>query len=339
MRRDTVRSFSRQFSLRGLLVLVTVIALFLGWFAWRVRVARVQDAAAEAIVKAGGEVAYSDQFYGGVSRLTPYDPKARFIGDSLHHIFGGDPTRKLVSVQVFNDESAAFISKYGLDDLKIVRLDGGASITDAALPHLANCKELQVLDLHGADVTDQGLSSIGSFPKLEELWLQNTRISDATLRQLAKLPALNCLDLCGTAVTDEGMKQIALMPALTRLDLNNDQVTDEGIRHLQKSRTLWLLWLGERASAKLNLAVVGAIPTLESLTLTDSLITDARVERLRNNPTIRDLKFQQCTTLTDKSLEIVATMPNLRSLGALSSPFSPQAIADFKAAKPNCHVW
>jgi len=329
----------RQFSLRGLLVLVSAAAVFLAWFAWRLREARVQDTAAEEIVRAGGEVAYSDQFYGGVSRLTPYAPKPRFVGDLLRRMFGGDPTRKLVSVKLFNNESAALISKNGLHDLRIVRLEGGASITDEALPHLAKCKELRVLYLDGAAITDQGLVPIGNLRKLEELWLENTRVSDSTMALLAHLPALNCLDLCNTAVTDKGLKEIALMPALTRLDLDGDRITDDGVRHLQSSRSLWLLWLGELASANLDLAVAADIPPLESLTLTGSLITDERVERLKNNVSIRDLKFQQCAKLTDKSLETVATMPNLTTLGALSSPFSPQAIADFKAAKPNCRVW
>jgi len=329
----------RQFSLRELLILISTAAVLLAWFAWRLRQARAQDAAADEIVRAGGEVAYTDQFDGHVSRLTPYAPKPRLIGDLLRRMFGGDPTRKLVSVKLFNNESAALISKNGLHDLRIVRLEGGASITDEALPHLAKCKELQVLYLDGAAITDQGLAPMGNLRKLEELWLENTRVSDATMATLAHLPALNCLDLCNTAVTDEGLKQIALMPALTRLDLDGDRITDDGIRHLQKSRSLWLLWLGEEASANLDLAVAAAIPPLESLTLTGSLIADERVERLKNNASIRDLKFQQCAKLTDKSLEIVATMPHLKTLGALSSPFSPQAIANFKAAKPNCHVW
>jgi hypothetical protein len=329
----------RQFSLRGLLILVSAAALFLGWFAWRMRAARIQDAAAEEIVRAGGEVAYSDQFYGGVSRLTPYPSQPRLVGDLLRRLFGSDPTRKLVSVKLFNSDSIALISENGLHDLRIVRFEGGASITDEALPHLAECRELRVLYLDGANVTDQGLASLKSFQRLEELWLGNTRVSDASMAMLANLPALNCLDLCNTPVTDEGLKQVARMPALTRLDLDGDLITDEGIRHLQKSQSLWLLWLGERASANLDLAVAATIPPLESLTLTGSLVTDERVERLKDNASIRDLKFQQCAKLTDKSLEIAATMPNLKTLGALSSPFSPQAVADFKAARPKCHVW
>src|SRR5438552_518370 len=81
----------RQFSLRGLLVFMTVAAGAFAWFAWRLQRARIQDEAADAIVRAGGEVAYANQFYGGVSRLTPYSPRSSLLGGLSQRVFGADP--------------------------------------------------------------------------------------------------------------------------------------------------------------------------------------------------------------------------------------------------------
>src|SRR6266436_70778 len=199
----------RQFSLRGLLVLVTVSAALFGWFAWRLQKARVENEAAEAIVHAGGEVAYADQFHGGVSRLTPLPPRTRWIGGLLERTFGADPHRRLVSVKLYDDDSVALVSQYALRDLEVVRLDGGTSITDEALPHLRGCNQLRVLYLERSDITDRALEHIDEFTRLEELWLCNTRVSDAVLEKIARLPRLSVLDIRGTNISDDGLKMVA----------------------------------------------------------------------------------------------------------------------------------
>jgi len=333
------RSFWRQFSLRGLLILVTLAAVFLGWFAWRLRMARVQDAAAESIVRAGGEVAYSDQFYGGVSRLTPRHRQANMLGDISRRLLGGDPTRKLVSVRLIDDESAALVAKYDLRDLTIVRLDGGKAITDAALAHLANCEQLRVLYLEDGNLTDRGIEGIGQHSKLEELWLCNTQITDAALDYLIELPVLRVLDIRGTVISDEGLKRIAAMPNLRMLYLDSATVTDSGIQSLHASKRLMGLWLGDLSSANLDLVAIAAIPQLEQIYLKGPLITDDRLAVLKNNTKIQRLNVQRCTGLTDESLKTLATMPNLKSLGIISTPFTAQGIGQFKSDRPDCNVW
>jgi len=329
----------RQFSLRALLILVTLAAVFMGYFAWRLRIARIHDAAAEAIARAGGEVAYSDQFYGGVSRLTPYQPKTNFLGFWCSKLFGGDPTRKMVSVKLFDDESATIIAKYNLRDLKIVSFAGGASITDAALAQLAVCDKLQVLYLERANVTDHGLETIGRHRRLEELWMANTPVTDAILPRLQELPALRCLDLRSTAITDEGMKQVAALPTMWLLYFDSDRITDDGIRQLHASQSSQALWLGEKSSAVLDLANVAAIPNFEQLTLNGSMITDDRIAALKGSLKIKRLQLQTCTRLTDESLQTLATLPNLESLGIRGTPFTAPALTEFKSKRPDCHLW
>lgn len=319
------RRYWRQFSLRGLIAVVTVAALLLAWFTWRLNKARVQDAAAEAIVHAGGMVVY--------------ESKTNFLGEWSRRLFGGDPTRKLVDVSLFDDKSAAFVSQYGLNDLQIIRLIGGASVTDASLPHLVKCSQLQVLYLTGANVTDQGLTAIGRHPLLVELWLANTAVSDAILPKLAELRALHVLDIQDTAITDAGMQQIATLPALRILFLDSDRITNEGLRHLGSSPNLNSLVLAERSAAKFDLALTATIPKLDSLTLTGSLVTDDRVAALQNSTKIQRLIFKSCTKLTDKSLQTAATLPNLKFLGNTFTPFTPAALQQFKTQRPDCHVW
>jgi Leucine-rich repeat (LRR) protein len=328
-----------QFSLRGLLVLVTLSAALFGWFAWRLARARLEDQAAEAIVRAGGEVAYANQFDGGVSRLTPLPPSATWIGSRSQRAFGTDPFRRIVSVTLHDDDSMSLVSNYSLSGVEIISSSGGASVTDEGLAHLRGCKQLRVLNLEGGDVTDDGLENIRGCSRLEELWLSSTRVSDAGLQRVARLPALSVLDIRGTQVSDDGLKVIAAMPKLWLLYLDNSTLTDEGLTNLSRSSRLRNLWLGAQSSATSDLGTLAEFPALDSLTLTGSLITDERLTPLANNKQITHLQLQGCTRLTDESLLILAKMPSLQSLDLSIPPFSPRAVSEFKAKKPNCTIW
>lgn len=329
-----------QFSLRGLLVLVTLLAALSSWFIWRLERARFEVQAAEAIVRAGGKIAYSDQFYGGVSRLTPYPPKTTWIGSWSQRILGVDPFRKIVSITLYDDESISLLSKYSLTGLEIISLDGGAlNITDEGLSHIRGCKKLRVLNLEISDVTDDGLANIRDCTRLEELWLCNTRVSNVGLQRIARLPSLSVLDIRETQISDDGLKVIAKMPALSLLYLDSVALTDEGLKNLHLSTSLHGLWLGEQSSAQFDLGTLAGFSALDSLTLTGSLVTDDRLMPLASNTRIAHLKLQGCTRLTDESLSILAKMHSLQSVGLSSTPFSPSAATEFKAKKQNCTIW
>src|SRR5438270_329561 len=160
------RSRWQQISLRGLLLLVTAACIFCGWFAWRLKLGHERDVAVEEIVKAGGHVAYASQFYGGVSRLTPYEFKPNLIGGCCLRLFGTDPFQRLVSVRLLNDQSLALISKHELNDLEILEL-GNSAISDDGLVHIRNCSKLKVLSLDNSQVTDRGLDNVIGCRQLE----------------------------------------------------------------------------------------------------------------------------------------------------------------------------
>ena len=338
MSSDPKRRWSR-FSLRGLMVLVTLSAGLFGWFAWRLERGHGEDQAAEAIVRAGGDVAYINQFHGGVSWLTPLPPRTTWYGTGSQRVFGTDPFRRIVSVELHDDDSISLLSKHSLTGLEIVSLNGGAAVTDEGLSHLRGRKQLRVLNLEGSDVTDDGLENIRGCKRLEELWLCNTRVSDAGLPGIARLHSLSVLDIRGTQISDDGLKVVAAMPELWLLYLDSATLTDEGLWNLRRSPSLHDLWLGEQSSAKFDLGILAEFPALESLTLNGPLVTDDRLAPLAGNKQITHLKLQNCTGLTDESLSILAQMPNLQTLDLDFPPFTPAAINEFKAKKPTCTIW
>jgi hypothetical protein len=351
----------RQFSLRGLLVLVTLAALFCGWFAWRLRQGWLQDAAANEIVRAGGAVAYSNQFYSGVSRLAPFEPRSSWFGNLTNPLFGTDPFRKLVSITVHDDASAALISKYPLYDLETIRLEG-SNVTDDALQHIQNCRHAKVLLVHNAPVTDQGLAKIRSlseleelwivgsqvtdagldnlveFSELKELWLHDTAVSDAGLQKLRHLQRLSVLDLRSTQISDSGLAVVASMPAIKMLLVDQDTLTDQGLKNLRPAPKLFKLWLSTRTSSKLDLGVLSEFPLLSDLTLSGPIGTDAALQPLASNTRITRLELDWCAGLTDESLTTLAQIPNLQKVQLIRTKFSPQAISAFQTQKPYCTI-
>jgi len=319
------------------LLLITLAAFLLGWCGWRLQLARNELKAADAIVEAGGEVAYANQFDGHVSRLTPLAAHTSKIGAWSQELLGVNPWNRMVSVKSVDDKTLALVSKYSLTGLEIVRLDG-SQITDAGLAHIRDCTRVRVLSLDGAHVSDRGLDNIRHYKRLEELWLNNTLVTDAGVKKIADLDSLSVLDIRGTAISDDGLALIAPMRGISLLYLDGDTLTDEGLQHLRRLPSLHGLWLGDRLSARLDFGCLSDFPVLSDLSLLGSSVNDAALESLKGNNKIESLQLQSCTGLTDQSLSIIATMPKLRYLKLRGTPFSAQALAKFQTDHPNCSI-
>lgn len=114
------------------------------------------------------------------------------------------------------------------------------TFTDADLPLLKPFPNLEVLDIPGADFSDQGAVQLAEmFPGLKQLNLDRTRITDGGLKALAVLGALEELELSQTAVTDRGLKTISeSFPNLKMLAINETRVTDKGLKALANLKNL-----------------------------------------------------------------------------------------------------
>ena len=170
-----------QFSLRTLLVFVLLVSVGLNWLGVKMHQARKQREAVEAILEAGGEVAYGYQFKedgASVPGATPPGPAW------LRKLLGDDFFRDVIRVSL--------------------ELDSGG----AELEHLEGLSELRRVNLASTQVTDVGLEHIKGLTKLETLFLDDTKITDTGLEHLKGLTNLKSLGLSHTQVTDEGTKNL-----------------------------------------------------------------------------------------------------------------------------------
>ncbi len=193
-----------QFSLRTLMIVVTVFCILLGTVVKR---ARDQRQAVEAIREAGGLIVYDYER----DQRGPPGP------EWLRRLAGIDLFAKVVSVSADHPS-----------------IGGSATMTDKEMVHLTLFPDLQSLDLQGQNnVTDVGVGHLRGLKQLETLWLSNTNISDDGVAYLQKLRKLNLLALEGTKIGDVGLAKLSDMTSLRDLYLHNTQITDDGLVHLK----------------------------------------------------------------------------------------------------------
>ncbi len=198
-----------RFSVRGLLVLVLVIGVWLGWI---VHQARVQRYAVATIKAAGGSVNYDWEWSDGKSFPggKPWAP--RWLTDLIGvDVFGHVTGVFLYTSSTPTDEVIVQVGR--LTRLELLGL--GPSASDKGLEHWKGLTNLSVLDLSSTQVTDAGLAHLKGLTNLFFLSLDSTQVTDAGLAHLKGLTNLSFLSLHGTPVTDARLKELKLaLPSL-----------------------------------------------------------------------------------------------------------------------------
>lgn len=160
----------RQFSLHALIVFMVVSAVGFSWLTVKIKRAREQREAVEAIVKVGGVV------------------------EMIPGTRGPEWLRKLLGEDVFvTVDGVVFAS---------------SSVGDAGLECLKGLPQLEWLDLSNTQVTDAGLGHLEGLTQLSDLDLSNTQVTDAGLGALRGMTRLKFLKLRGTKVTDAGIEEL-----------------------------------------------------------------------------------------------------------------------------------
>jgi hypothetical protein len=242
-----------QFSLRSLLIFVTLFAVACSWFAVKMGQAKRQREAVAKIRKAkDGYVVYDDSsrpvlfqgqnppntwwcktfgedFLCDVIKVSCEDVDPRDLPlDCFPHL------RELVIDNTRGTE-AGLQALEGLSYLQSLHLSSGRNIEDSAVRHLKGLISLKILNLYDTKMTDTGLSYLQDLTNIETLGLANAKITDKGLVYLLRMSHLKSLELHGCQISDEGLTCLRKFPGLQRLDLSGTKVSDQGIRDLQES--------------------------------------------------------------------------------------------------------
>ncbi len=224
------RSWRRflRFGLRGLIVVVLLIAAGLGWI---VRQAHIQRDAVVAIKNAGGFVMYDWEWDGG-KRIPGGKPGApRWLID----LIGIDYFGHVTYVELFSATDATLAHVGRLTRLQTLRVASPA-VSDSGLVHLKGLTKLSVLWLDYTRITDSGLAHLEGLTNLSVLWLVgNIPVTDSGLVHLKGLTNLTELWLDGNQVTDAGLVHVKGLTKLSQLYLSSTRVTDAGVQELKRA--------------------------------------------------------------------------------------------------------
>jgi hypothetical protein len=198
-----------QFSVRALLVFVTLCAIPCSWIAVKLQQARRQREGVAAIEKLGGTVLYDWQ--------TELDAKGQYNNQR--------PGPKWLRTVLGDD---FFQSVYAVD-LTDTR------VRDKDLGKLKGWSKLEELQIDGTRVTDAGLEHLKDLGRLRTLSLGLTGVTDAGLENLKGLNLLRMLSLDATHVTDTGLEHLKRLSQLEKLFLGDTRITDAGVKKLQQA--------------------------------------------------------------------------------------------------------
>lgn len=127
-----------------------------------------------------------------------------------------------------------------LPHLQLLRLSSRASML-----HQLFLTQLQILHLHGRELTEQDIQFIGGIPTLTELDIR--RCSGNGIRQLGhltKLKYLSTLNLTGCDLGSEDVTFLGRISSLCSLDISTNYVGDSELEFIcESNRNLQCIWI------------------------------------------------------------------------------------------------
>lgn len=253
-----------RFSLRTMLVVVTVLCVVL---AWKVRQAERQKAAVAWLLEAGGNVTYDFELDSEGRRI----PGAELPGPEwLRELVGVDYVATVIGVdfRTFVFEGTDLSPLATLSSLHWLFLANNGT-TD--LSPLEAMTDLENLWIERTQVTD--FSPLANLTRLNTLWLKETQIADLSpLRRMADLEELN-LEF-SHRVSD--VSPLASLAKLRKVNLRNTSVID--LTPLATLNALEELDLPYTAAT--NLSPLTGLEKLTWLTLEGARVSDEEVVKL-----------------------------------------------------------
>lgn len=271
-------------SVRGVMLLVLIACLGLGWTNHE---ARVQLEAVAAVDRAQEFRVYKryGHYYGRLRDLPPLSA-ARFVDrigvdyfDSVRSVtlsgIAPQPFKPLLDP--VDDRLLERIGRVRW--LELLELTGQSGVTDEGLVHLAELRRLKSLRLGGTGVSRRGLVHLRGMSSLKELGLDSLDLRGADLGTLPNLGGLESLDLNHTQVDDAALAPLKGAKALRTLYLSQTSITSAGLEHLRDLPALEHLCLGN-TEVDSNERPRG-IPRLRRLLLNNCPIDDAGLASVR----------------------------------------------------------
>ena len=168
--------------------------------------------------------------------------------------------------------------------------------------------------------------------------VRTSSINDATVRQLSHHPGLVGLNISGrSTVTAAGIAELKNCPNLRILYLNGVPVSPELLNAIAQLGELSTFGINDTPVSSEMVNAIAKLSKLESLSLQNAGITDGDLAQIVKLTRLRTL-FLDKSKVTGTGLQTLKILTNLTMFSVRGSGISPQALADFEAAVPECRV-
>lgn len=209
--------------------------------------------------------------------------------------------------------------------LELLYLLDAGGLTSSGVKSLGRMTRLRNLRVSGDAVTDDSVAPLSGLGDLAALALHETEVGDEGLRSLGELTELRELSLFGTPVTDAGLETIGGMPRLVKLRLRQTGVTGEAAGPLAET-SIEDLELAETEFSNAGMATVASMPRLTKLNLWLTRVDDDGVEALRGLERMTSLNLDNLPGVTDRSIDVINTLPNLEFLHLGKTGITPAGL-------------
>lgn len=172
-----------------------------------------------------------------------YDSDVRYSQANLNDQIAAIRSGKTKAIYLYNTSGTDGLLKQliNVPEIEWLKMDL-TDVSDEGMKSLTTLPKLKFLVIYGGrpSVSDRGFSYIKTISSLEHLELINTQVTDQSLLSLKELPNLRSLELFheawrGSTFTDAGLEHLKDLTKLQQLQLTGGWASDTAINELQKA--------------------------------------------------------------------------------------------------------
>lgn len=187
----------------------------------------------------------------------------------------------------FGDANVVLLND--LEALKYLSADQVLGVTDRMFEILAPSEHLVGLEASFMFVSDEAMTQLSKWPRLQELCIRFTQVSDTGVEKIVgSLPLLKRLDMTGCRISIEAVQSMSELRQLESLFVSGESITDESLEYLCELPSLQVLYLDGTAITEDAIPIILQMHGLREISLVSTNIPFEVVDELqRTRPELR----------------------------------------------------
>jgi Leucine-rich repeat (LRR) protein len=340
-----------QFSLRTLLVVVTLTSFLLGYVAWEREQCRqgqqslnkleqLMTSSANKVEKVSStrpgwlKVLLGNDAFRGVKSVELRDTS---LSDSDLHPLAAFPNLHSVRMEAPNVTDAGISQLRGLKAAEQFHFVRNRRVAGKCWEVMDGWRQLRSLSFADSDFCDGETPDFSALTNLKELDLSQSNINSPGAK-CSLLPAsLEVLNLSVTQTTDADLEQLGQLVKMRSLDLSSTYVRGMGLANLPAPLELYTLNLNAANISDVELASIARFTRLRQLQLNSTLISDAGLGRLAELTRLESLDISY-NRISNKGLLHLRGLTNLKTLLLDYTLATGAGVDELQRALPNTKI-